>query len=48
VIVCALGGADRRTMFVISSDTIDFEECRTKRSSRIEKMEVAVPGVGWP
>ena len=48
VIACALGGADRRTLFVISSDSIDFEECRAKRLSRIEAMEVAVPGVGWP
>ena len=48
VIACALGGADRRTLFVISSDSIDFEECRAKRPSRIEAMEVAVPGVGWP
>jgi sugar lactone lactonase YvrE len=48
VIACALGGADRRTLFVISSDTIDFEECRSKRPSRIETMEVAVPGAGWP
>ena len=48
VIACALGGADRRTLFVISSDSIDFEECRAKRPSRIETMEVAVPGVGWP
>jgi sugar lactone lactonase YvrE len=48
VIACALGGTDRRTLFVISSDSIDFEECRSKRPSRIETMEVAVPGVGWP
>ena len=48
VIACALGGQDRRTLFVISSDSIDFEECRAKRLSRIEAMEVAVPGVGWP
>jgi sugar lactone lactonase YvrE len=48
VIACALGGVDRRTLFVISSDTIDFGECRAKRTSRIETMEVAVPGVGWP
>jgi sugar lactone lactonase YvrE len=48
VIACALGGVDRRTLFVISSDSIDFEECRAKRPSRIETMEVAVPGVGWP
>jgi sugar lactone lactonase YvrE len=44
VIACALGGAGRRTLFVISSDSIDFEECRAKRPSRIETMEVAVPG----
>ena len=48
VIACALGGSDRRTLFVISSDSIDFEECRAKRPSRIETMEVAVPGAGWP
>jgi sugar lactone lactonase YvrE len=52
VIACALGGADRRTLFVISaemnSEHIDFEEFRVTRPSRIETMEVAVPGVGWP
>ena len=48
VIACALGGDDRRTLFVISSESIDFEECRIKRPSRIDTMEVAVPGVGWP
>jgi sugar lactone lactonase YvrE len=48
VIACALGGTDRRTLFVISSDSIDFEECRVKRPSRIDTIPVAISGAGWP
>jgi sugar lactone lactonase YvrE len=44
VIACALGGPGRRTLFVISSDSIDFEECRIKRPSRIDTIPVAVSG----
>jgi sugar lactone lactonase YvrE len=47
-IACALGGHDRRTLFVLLAESIDPDECRAKRSARIETMAVAVAGAGWP
>ena len=45
---CMLGGADRRTLFVATAATHDPETARRERSGRIETVEVAVPGAGWP
>jgi sugar lactone lactonase YvrE len=43
-----LGGADRRTLFMISNDT-NYESLQMGRSSGyLEKVEVDVPGAGWP
>src|SRR6266851_4422611 len=47
-IACMLGGPDRRTLFILLSETIHADECRAKRSARIETMEVAVGGAGLP
>ena len=47
-IACALGGADRRTLFMLTSDSIDPDECRAKKTSKIWFKEVAVAGAGWP
>src|SRR6266851_5172114 len=47
-IACMLGGPGRRTLFILLSETIHAEECRAKRSARIETMEVAVGGAGLP
>jgi sugar lactone lactonase YvrE len=47
-IACALGGPDRRTLFMLSSETVVPEECRTKRNARIEMTEVEFPGAGLP
>jgi len=47
-IACALGGADRRTLFMLTSDSIDPDECRAKKASKIWFKEVAVAGAGWP
>jgi sugar lactone lactonase YvrE len=47
-IACALGGPARKTLFVLLADSINPEECRAKRSARIDVMEVAVAGAGWP
>jgi sugar lactone lactonase YvrE len=47
-IACALGGPARKTLFVLFADSINPEECRAKRSARIDVMEVAVAGAGWP
>jgi len=47
-IACALGGPARRTLFLLSSDSIDPDECRARRSARIETTEVEAAGAGWP
>jgi sugar lactone lactonase YvrE len=45
---CALGGPDRRTLFVCTADTHHPDECVQKRSGKIETLTVDVPGAGWP
>lgn len=47
-IACALGGPGRRTLFLLSSDSVVPDECRQKRSARVETTEVEVPGAGLP
>jgi sugar lactone lactonase YvrE len=47
-IACMLGGADRRTLFVLTAETTDPEECSAHRRSRVEAVEVDVPGAGLP
>jgi sugar lactone lactonase YvrE len=47
-IACALGGPSRRMLFLLTSETVHPEECRKKRSARIESTEVDVPGTGLP
>src|SRR5262245_53821431 len=47
-IACMLGGPDRRTLFVLTSDGISAEECVAKRSARVELTRVEVPGAGFP
>ena len=47
-IACMLGGAQRTTLFVCTAETLEAEECRAKRTGRIEVAEVAVPGAGLP
>ena len=47
-IACTLGGPGRRTLFVLLADSINPDECRAKRSARIDTMEVAAAGAGWP
>jgi sugar lactone lactonase YvrE len=45
---CMLGGPGRRTLFVLTAETSDPEQCIAKKSGRIETTEVDVPGAGWP
>jgi sugar lactone lactonase YvrE len=45
---CMLGGTDRRTLFLVTSETHDPTEALAKRSGRIETVEVDVPGAGMP
>ena len=47
-IACALGGPHRRTLFLLTAETIVPDECRSKRNSRLEMTEVEVGGAGWP
>jgi sugar lactone lactonase YvrE len=45
---CMLGGEDRRTLFVCTSETDDPREAARRRSGRIEQVRVRVPGAGLP
>jgi len=45
---CALGGPDRRTLYVCTAETHHPVECVEKRTGRIEIHNVDVPGAGWP
>ena len=47
-IACALGGPARRTLFLLTSESVQPEECRSKRNARIETTEVEVAGAGLP
>ncbi len=47
-IACALGGPGRRTLFVLTSESINPDECRAKRSAKVWTREVAIGGAGWP
>jgi sugar lactone lactonase YvrE len=47
-IACMLGGPDRRTLFVLSADTVKADECAARRSARVEITRVDVPGAGFP
>jgi sugar lactone lactonase YvrE len=45
---CMLGGADRRTLFIMAAEDTDANICRQKMTGRIETVKVAVPGAGLP
>jgi sugar lactone lactonase YvrE len=45
---CALGGPDRKTLFVCTAETHHPDECVEKRTGRIETVQVDVAGAGWP
>lgn len=47
-IACMLGGADRRTLFILTSVGIDPVKAAELRTGRLEAVEVEVPGAGWP
>jgi sugar lactone lactonase YvrE len=47
-IACMLGGPDRRTLFVLSADSVKGEEAVRLRSARVEIARVDVPGAGYP
>lgn len=45
---CMLGGADRKTLFVLTSASSDPEACRANATGKIEITKVEVPGAGLP
>ena len=45
---CMLGGDDRQTLYVCTAATSRPDECRAKRTGRIELARVDVPGAGLP
>jgi sugar lactone lactonase YvrE len=47
-IACMLGGPQRRTLFVLTAQSFQREECRAQRNARIEVVDVEVPGAGLP
>jgi sugar lactone lactonase YvrE len=47
-IACMLGGADRRTLFILSAGSVAREECQRNRDARIITTRVEIPGAGWP
>jgi len=48
-IACVLGGADRRTLFMLTATTFGEEDLsRERMDARVTAIEVAVPGAGRP
>jgi len=45
---CALGGPDRKTLFICTAGTHIPAECIEKRNGKIETVQVDVAGAGWP
>lgn len=45
---CMLGGPERRTLFVLTSENWNPEEARAIASGRVEIVDVDVPGAGLP
>ena len=43
-----LGGPQRKTLFVLTAETINPEGARAKSTGRIETVQVDVPGAGLP
>jgi sugar lactone lactonase YvrE len=47
-IACMLGGADRRTLFVLTSEVLAPADCERQRSACVESVRVDVAGAGRP
>jgi sugar lactone lactonase YvrE len=48
VFACTLGGPDRRTLFLITAPGFGKKRCQGQGLGRVESVQVAVPGAGWP
>jgi sugar lactone lactonase YvrE len=47
-LACMLGGADRRTLFILSGPMVSKEEGMALKGGRIETIRVEIPGAGLP
>ena len=47
-VACMLGGADRKTLYIPTTINAGPEELARERKSKIETVQVDVPGSGWP
>lgn len=47
-IACMLGGADGRTLFMVSGRVAKAPRALAERNARIDAVQVAVPAAGWP
>jgi sugar lactone lactonase YvrE len=47
-VACALGGRNRRTLFLLTAETTIEDLAQGKSKARVETVEVAVGGAGWP
>jgi sugar lactone lactonase YvrE len=47
-IACALGGDDRRTLFLLSAAEWNAKALQGKRTSTVETVRVSIPGAGLP
>ncbi len=45
---CMLGGADRRTLFILTASSSDPDECRRNRDGRVQVVTAPYPGAGLP
>ncbi len=45
---CMLGGADRKTLYLLVSASSDPAQCRANKTASIDAVEVSVPGAGLP
>jgi sugar lactone lactonase YvrE len=48
VYACMLGGPDRRTLFICTATTVNYEQALERRSGKILSVRVEVPGAGLP
>ena len=48
-VACVLGGADRRTLYMLTADTLgEADSSRNLMNARVEQVHVDVPGAGLP
>jgi sugar lactone lactonase YvrE len=47
-VACMLGGDDRRTLFILTAESLDPAWCREHHTARVLATRVEVPGAGWP